>query len=337
MSGAALLLASGVPTPFASSFSAPLPSNAPLDSNSAAIISSFMASYSYVNVARGATGANDYYGTPIWVVQPGQPLVTLERLSSQGAVKPGAPPSGHIPPGVASDGRPVSSGSQPAYDYPVIVTDLLTFVEEYWQLTPNGTTTDPTGYTYSNMGYFLGALSQWDGVWNGAPGYEGTGNGNGAGLAACGLAYLATIPKQWEVAAGVIPHMINIQLPSEGVPGYSNEYAGRSPGTQSDMETSASYATHPQEGMVLRWPTTVSMPGGLAPIAQMLFKAGQDYGILVQDQSGSYQTVLQGPQGQAVDYCSNALDGQEPYAVLDGLPWSSLVALAVPSSWPPGW
>jgi hypothetical protein len=177
-----------------------------------------------------------------------------------------------------------------------------------------------------------------DGVWNGAPGYEGVGNGSGAGISACGISYFAVIPKQAEVEAGVIPHMINIQLPSGGAPGYAptNSNGQRSPGTQSDMDSNAAYATHPQEGMVFRWPTSVSMPGGLAPIAQMIFTAGQDYGIICMDIAGAYQTVLMGPSG-GTDYCLAALDGQEPYSVLDGLPWSSLVALEIPSSWPPGW
>jgi hypothetical protein len=78
------------------------------------------------------------------------------------------------------------------------------------------------------------------------------------------------------------------------------------------------------------------MPTGLTPFAQMVFRAIQDYGCVVQDQSGgtfigteaSAAWVEQGNVGPDPITASFAGKGQS--GALAGIPWGSLEVVAPP-------
>jgi hypothetical protein len=322
------------PTPlFSTTFSVPLPDDAPLDSNSSTIISNLLDVFTYIDAICGGIGDGNG-GYSVFVVDDSTPLVDVSRLTD-GSSFAWQPTQLRIPAAAAAS-RPLSSDGQPANDWTLFVTDGSSWVAEMWQACPNDDTT-PTAWVYSNLGYWQTSygdpLTTWDGVFIN----PGTGLPDGSGEAGSGLAYLGLLPKQLEVQNGVIPHMIAAQTNSP--PGYSNDNAGRSPGTRSDLPNNSSWAQYIQEGMVLRFPTSASMPGGMEPLAQMVWQAIQTYGMIITDRTGG-QTLgipCQGSEGQDTDYITDALGSAEPYNVFDDFDLSELVVLDVPSSWPPGW
>jgi hypothetical protein len=75
------------------------------------------------------------------------------------------------------------------------------------------------------------------------------------------------------------------------------------------------------------------MPGGLSPLAQMIFKAIQTYGMVVTDTSGSVAIGAETSAdwtGGGTDPITAAMAGQQPYQTIANLPWSSLQAINPP-------
>jgi hypothetical protein len=72
----------------------------------------------------------------------------------------------------------------------------------------------------------------------------------------------------------------------------------------------------------------------MTPFAQMVFKAIQNYGTVITDQSGGvaistengYDWTYEGHAG--ADPITASWDGQAEYAALSGMPWSQLEVVA---------
>lgn len=146
------------------------------------------------------------------------------------------------------------------------------------------------------------------------------------GMSATGISYLATTITEADVAAGVIDHTIALQV--------DNCDSWVSPAVRGDCGTGVGA---PPEGTWFVMPPTVSMPSGMTPFAQMVFRALQTYGAVVTDHAEAVMTVaedhrdwsFQGHQG--VDPITQSWAGLPQYRVLDGIPWSDLQVIDPPA------
>lgn len=161
----------------------------------------------------------------------------------------------------------------------------------------------------------------WSACWGGSL-LSSTSSGvfpGNLGLSATGLSYLATTITEADVASGQINHAIAMQIVNCNgfvAPAVRGD-CGSNPGT-------------PPEGTQFRLAANTPMPAGLTPFAQMVFRAIQNYGLVVIDHAGavmiqaetSADWAFQG--GTGVDPITNSFAGKPQYAVLNGMPWSQL-------------
>jgi hypothetical protein len=79
------------------------------------------------------------------------------------------------------------------------------------------------------------------------------------------------------------------------------------------------------------------MPSGLTPFAKMVFKAIQDYGAVITDQSADVTIYAEDPSDWAaegnkgVDPITKSWDGEQEYQVVANLPWGQLQSVVPPS------
>jgi hypothetical protein len=145
------------------------------------------------------------------------------------------------------------------------------------------------------------------------------------GMSATGISYLATTITEADVASGSINHAIAMILPS--CSGYVY------PADRGDCNGNSG---QPGEGQWFRLPSSVAMPSGLTPFAQMVFRALQTYGAVVVDHGGSVsleseQTSDWAAEGHSgTDPITASWDGLQEYQVLASLPWSSLQVVDPP-------
>jgi hypothetical protein len=88
----------------------------------------------------------------------------------------------------------------------------------------------------------------------------------------------------------------------------------------------------------LRFPSSLPMPSGLTPFGQMVFRAIQRYGAIVQDRSqgvyiGTEDSAVWAEQGESgTDPISASFAGKGQSGALAGLPWRSLEVVAPPTN-----
>jgi hypothetical protein len=145
------------------------------------------------------------------------------------------------------------------------------------------------------------------------------------GLSATGISYLATTITEADVASGSINHALAITLPA------CNGYVY--PAGRGDC---GSDPGQPAEGQWFRLPSYITMPSGLTPFAQMVFRALQTYGAVVTDHGGavmleSEQTSDWAAEGHSgTDPITASWGGLQEYEVVASLPWSSLQVVDPP-------
>lgn len=118
----------------------------------------------------------------------------------------------------------------------------------------------------------------------------------GAGIVATGSSQMAGLLVQAETDAGEIEHAIQIAL--DGAlqkPGYSGE------AISGDGSSASGIA---QEGDRFAIAPGVSMPSGLSPLGQKVFRAMQNYGVFDIDVAGDTSTL----RAQANAYDANTID-----------------------------
>ena len=86
------------------------------------------------------------------------------------------------------------------------------------------------------------------------------------------------------------------------------------------------------EGTRFRLPASVDVRAlGLTPVATMIAKAAQKYGLVVMDQSGGVAVITESGNGDRARTGHNPWDkllaGTPGYAVLRNFPWDKLVAV----------
>jgi hypothetical protein len=151
------------------------------------------------------------------------------------------------------------------------------------------------------------------------------------GLSASGISYLATEITEADVASGSIKHAISMGILNCNWPHYP---AYVYPADRTDCGT---HVGQPSEGQWLRFPPSLAMPSGLTPFGRMVYRAIQDYGVVITDQSGDVTLYAEDPSdwvaegNKGVDPITKSWDGQQEYQVVANLPWAQLQTL-VPQS-----
>jgi hypothetical protein len=240
---------------------------------------------------------------PVFVVPSTQPLVAVSGTTGN--------TGGHVP--IPTAAQSLSSGT----DLPLVIFQpAADKVWEVWEA-------DYTGgaWTAGNAGVITGATDSL-GVFT-----------DGSGVAASGISYGALIITQADVASGTIAHAVALYLSN-------NESTQYWPPAARADSGATSVAGQVAEGMWFRFPTSMSMPSGLAPLAQMIFTAIQTYGCVLHDRSdGSYfaaedTATWASGGGTGTDpittACTVAGTVKPDYSVVANIPISSLVQIVPP-------
>ncbi len=309
--------------PFSDSWDVPLSNNAVL-SGSSTIVANLAAEitnvYGTVAVDGGLWNAanltNQSDGVPIVTVPAGQaevPISVGPDSSDPSAgcndfnVSTGAGTGPDIP--IPSSASALVSGTN---DSALIVYQPSTSTEwELWQADYSAA----KGWTACDGGK-LTNLATSTGTFPAAGGY---------GEAASGISYLGTEITEADVQSGAIDHVIAMAANEGDCNGFV------APATRGDCGSSANQVS---EGSYLRFPASLAMPSGMTPFGQMVFKAIQNYGTVITDQSGGvaistengYDWTYEGHSG--TDPITASWSGQAEYAALNGMPWSQLEVVA---------
>lgn len=232
---------------------------------------------------------------PIFTVPAGQPAVTVTTVSGCAAPPMNAPMSIPIPAGAYP-----SAGA----DSDMVVYQPSTdTVWELWKAElVNG------GWSICHGGILHPSTSSgvFPSPW---------------GLSATGISYLATTVTEADVQSGAINHTLAVDLPrcNYGTPPADRHDCGADPG-------------QPAEGQWFEMPSTVPMPSGLTPLAQLVFAALQKYGAVVTDYAGGVELETEsradwaftGHTGTDPLTTSLGADVSATYKALNGIPWGDL-------------
>jgi hypothetical protein len=282
--------------PFTSSWSLALPSDAAVASDSSTLVANLVTQYED-NYGTVGLDAGNFDGYPIVTVPADQPDVPISVSSGCNNFTVDTGTSVPIPPTAV----PGTSS-----DHPLIIWQPSTNTEwEFWLAT------DTDGSWSACWGGELTNVSSSNGVFP-AP----------YGVSASGISYLGTMITEADIESGSIDHMIAIQV----VGGDCNGFVA--PADRTDCGSAPGQVS---EGTELRFPPGLAMPSGLTPFAQMVFRAIQNYGMIVTDQSGAVDIVGETSAdwtGGGTDPITASWNGQPAYAALDGVPWSQLQVLA---------
>jgi hypothetical protein len=290
-------------SPFAASYFCRPVANDPVLSNSAALVSSFVSAYTD---NYGAVDLNNGdYGIPIYRVSSTQTLSAVSfDTANSGCSGHGTFPTMEVPIPTGAVGAGGTDGS--AIIYQASTGDDW----ELWQFenTGNGTYGACAGAEISGVSTNSGVFPA-----------------NDSQLSASGISYLATLITETDIQNGAINHALALAIPvcAAGyvAPARSSDCGG--PGVI-------------QEGNYFRFPANLTMPPGLTPIGQLIFKAIQTYGMVDIDFAGSVGIGAEEPIGWQLsgnngDPITSAMNGEEGYQAIANLPWSSLQAISPPN------
>jgi hypothetical protein len=218
-----------------------------------------------------STGYNYYvnwdaYSPAVYDSQPTDPLVQVAIPANWGW------PAGNIPVRLAA-GVTGATGT----DGEILIIDGTT-VHNFWQFNRTGTNT-ATAQAYGRADVVT------DSGWGSKSPFLS------AGIVATGSSQLAGLLVQAETDAGEIEHALQIALDSAlQKPGFTGEAIAGDGSSPSGIA---------QEGQRLAIPPGISMPSGLSPLGQKVFRAMQKYGVFDIDVAGG-TTVLRA-QANAYD------------------------------------
>jgi hypothetical protein len=358
-------LALGTPgTPFAANsfWNTPLPNNTPVNTDSAAYVSSIPG-----NTSLATSG----YSAPLYVVPADQPCVpiilnaasnnhssaipTLQTQLSQGQGQCHGVP-------IPTDAHPAAGSDAHISVYQPSSNTLW----EFWRLsTPTNNAPGAAALPWSSGTVPSYGDNQWHTVWGGVLNNVSTSEGvfsNSTGGTATGLSLLGIVERIEELQAGQINHVMGLILPnnlSESVIPANNCPASPAvntpgvswgvswPANRSDGNSTNQCAI--PEGLRFRLPSGLNLTQyNLTPIAMAIAVAAQKYGFVVSDSGATGNTpniVLGDPttyttaglpnpytSGPGVGGVNNGnkglLDGTfSSSVIMHNFPWDQLEAL----------
>jgi hypothetical protein len=141
------------------------------------------------------------------------------------------------------------------------------------------------------------------------------------GATASGLPLAAGLVTTADLKAGHIEHALAVALPD----------TARGRFVPPAVRTDGAY-TGPDaipEGTRFRLPASLDVDAlHLPPMARMLAKAAQSYGIIVRDRAGAVAFYAQDPTPTGDATLSNLLNGKSPAESMAGFPWNRLEAVS---------
>ena len=236
----------------------PLPANAPIDPNSAAMMAYIEQNSTTNYISLSGTSSSGGWGQPIYWAQPSDPVYDVQATNYT------------IPPEFASLRIPRNAKTDDTSDHPMTIFDLTAgYVAWLWQATY-----DPTSMTWSAGGgsvHYL-ASNGLDGDWTQYPDTDPRNTGH-RGVAG------AVFPVRYdEIEAGAIDHVLKIGI-NQTKCAHVFPLVGDECGTTD--------ANAPPEGTRIRIKRSVDLSQfGLGPAALVIAQALQAYGAVIGDQSG---------------------------------------------------
>ena len=293
-------------TPFApdSIWNAPLPTGAPVGSDSAVLVNELNR-----QVASDGTWINSYaYSTPVYTVPGGQGRVPV-RLGD-----PTRSTSAERLARVFAAGIPIPANAVPA---PGTDGDMV-----IWQ---------PSTDTMWELWIARHEGSHWTAEWGGKmsnvsnnPGYFTS--PSDWGTAATSLALLGGTITPTELRSGHIGHALSISIPEAR----AGVYASPAQRTDGKLDSPAGIP----EGTRFRLDPSLNIAKlGLPPVTRMLAYAAQRYGLFVRDQSGVVAFYAeQTPTDLPNPYYGKAglFAGLDPKQITEAFPWSHLEVVRSP-------
>jgi hypothetical protein len=294
---------SGSVVPFTATgaWNALLPSNAPLDPNSSAIVSDLVGQ---VPAPNGAALNTSRYSAPIYTVSAGQATVNVSwsNCLSQGYESPAL--------AAALQNVPIPASAVPSTgsDGDVVIYQPSTNTEwELWKAVQSGTSWSACGAGE------IQNVSQNPGIFS------------IGGITATGLPMLGYLIRVSELQSGAINHAVGVELPCTRTTTYSWP-AWKTNGSCTD-------ANSPIEGERFRLPASLNLATlNLSPGQLMIATAMQQYGAVVVGTSGVPVIQAEDPRpyqtsGAADPYAAYFPGAQATW--LTKFPWQALQALAV--------
>ncbi len=291
--------------PFASDsfWNTPLPSDAPLSTNSAEYVTSLV---TQISTYYGHAAINtSKYTPPVWTVPANQPLVNVAAWNCQN--KKWMDPSFQAQ---------ISEIPIPTYAIPSPGTDSEMVV---WQ---PSTDTEWDLWKARDLG------GQWEACWGGRLPRASQSEGifpSPFGATATGLAYRGGLIDPSELISGQIDHALAISL----VLTKKSELSW--PADRTDGSYAGPGAV--PEGTRFRLSPSIDIASlNLNPVAKAIALAAQKYGFVVRDHAGSValyavNSLTYTQLGQENPY-PKIFGGLQNWQVLDGFPWKDLQALA---------
>ncbi|MGI4893805.1 MAG: hypothetical protein ACRYF3_01675 [Janthinobacterium lividum] len=288
-------------------------STAPLNSNSAALVSNLSAQVATYYGGTAATNITQY-NTSIYTVSADQAKVNVNWDNCQ--------KKAYTPKGLLGDGGQFSAVPIPDTAVPATGTDA--------QLTVYSPQTDQL-WEFWKAKKVNGA---WQACWGGRIDNVSTSYGyfsNGFGASASGLAVSAGSVGIREAQAGHVDHALSLAIPD-----IMNYKTFSWPAQRSDgnsMDPNAIPA-----GMRLRLDPSVNVDAlNLHPIAKMIAKAAQNYGFIVTDKSGAVAVSTESGAAVKADTGVDPWDALRTvngkmtptYLIMKNFPWDKMQAMPV--------
>jgi hypothetical protein len=140
------------------------------------------------------------------------------------------------------------------------------------------------------------------------------------GATASGLPAVGGLVTARDLRKGRIDHVLAIAVPEV------RRETLTLPATRTDGSSSDPNA--PLEGARFRLDPRLDIDSlGLHPLARMLAKAAQRYGIVVRDQAGALTFYGEDPRGGGVDRFASLIGDADRKAIIDSFPWDRLQML----------
>jgi hypothetical protein len=280
----------------------PIPADAPLHPNSAALVADFLrqkkAYYGTVTINTTA------YASPVYVVGPDVPTVPVTEWDAQ--------KKGFSDPGLAEQWRaiPIPPYAEPADGTDAEMTIYQPSADTLWEF---WLARKVDGKWQACWGGRMDHVSQSDGRW---PSHYGT--------TATGLPFLGGQITAEELQRGEVNHVMGIALVDLESSSVFSWPAGRSDGYNPQHKPNRI-----PEGLRFRLDPSVDVDAlNLHPVARTIARAAQKYGFVVWDKAGAISLRAQNPKsytraGKADPYPA-LFAGTPQYAILEGMPWDRL-------------
>lgn len=293
----------------------PIPANAPLNTNWQQYANNFQY---YIGIGpykgkglwnNSSAGVNIYSQTPpVWIAPPNAPTVNFQFNNCQH--------KSWIDP---TELNMLSDVPVPSYAFPSTGSDKEMVVYQ--------PSTNTEWDTWETLAPSQSSTKQWEDCWGGKLTGVSTSNGqmpHNYGVAATGLALQNGLITPQDLKAGYIDHVISIATPltEKGIfswPAINTDGAYTGPNTM-------------EEGLRFRLDPSINVNTlGLTPLATMIARAAQIYGIVIRNTSTSVEAYAENAntftsQGQPDPYIPY-LGNQPWWNQLTNFPWDNLQAL----------